>query len=363
MYLHFWYSWLSYILCLFWITILFKYIFIICDCNHNIIYHSLPTNKHFSVFWDKLKHPHNIAFITFLHTLRHYIMPQEYQPLATLLNMANFSIGTLNYLHIATMWHYIYLLLLTYFVEQINFAYFVNAKYFRPPLIKALVKNMTIKSSLFKFSKECCYFLFIFIYFIIVLATSVLPVFNMKAQIASYVSALGQQPVFDMKAQLALYVSVLGHKITFDSNTALHILICQQHSYYKLTRGAVLNFYIASSYSYYFILFAHETLFIFTVTDMLNLRFSLKIYIFKFMIINFYHVSLRIAQKILSYIIYVRFIGHIWTVTGLNIIMQKLATFAYAQVTCHTIAIYSIIAQHESIYEPYPNISLQGDQY
>ena len=177
------------------------------------------------------------------------------------------------------------------------------------PFTKAFVKNMTIKSSLFKFLKECCHFLFIFIYFRMVQATSV-------------------QPVFDMKAQLALYVSVLGHKITFDSNTALHILICQQHSYYKLTRGAVLNFYIASSYSYYFILFAHETLFIFTVTDMLNLRFSLKIYIFKFMIINFYRVSLRIAQKILSYIIYVRFIGHIWTVTGLNIIMQKLATFA-----------------------------------
>ena len=81
------------------------------------------------------------------------------------------------------------------------------------------------------------------------------------------------------------------------------------------------------------------------------------------MIINFSHVSFRIAQKILSYIIYVRFIGHIWTVTGLNIIMQKLATFAYVQVTYHTIAIYSIIAQHESICEPYPNISLQGDQY
>ena len=57
------------------------------------------------------------------------------------------------------------------------------------------------------------------------------------------------------------------------------------------------------------------------------------------------------------------FIGHIWTVTGLNIFMQKLATFAYTQVTCHTIAIYSIIAKHEStICEPYPNISLQGDQ-
>ena len=63
------------------------------------------------------------------------------------------------------------------------------------------------------------------------------------------------------------------------------------------------------------------------------------------------------------YIIYVRFIGHIWTVTGLNIFMQKLATFAYTQVICHTIAIYSIIAKHEStICEPYPNISLQGDQ-
>ena len=58
-----------------------------------------------------------------------------------------------------------------------------------------------------------------------------------------------------------------------------------------------------------------------------------------------------------------RLIGHIWRVTGLNIIMQKLATFAYAQVTCHTITIYSINALHESICEQYPNICLQGDLY
>ena len=58
-----------------------------------------------------------------------------------------------------------------------------------------------------------------------------------------------------------------------------------------------------------------------------------------------------------------RIIGHIWRVTGLNILMQKLATFAYAQVTCHTITIYSISALHESICEQYPHISLQGDQY
>ena len=100
------------ILCLFWTAILLKYIFTICDCNQNIICHTLPTNKSFSVFWDKLKHPHNIAFITFLHTLSHYTMPHEYQLLATLVNVANFSIGTLHYLHIATMWH-IHLLLPT----------------------------------------------------------------------------------------------------------------------------------------------------------------------------------------------------------------------------------------------------------
>ena len=78
------------ILCLFWITILLEYIFPICDCNHNIAYHSWPTNKSFSVFWDKLKHQHNIAFITFLHTLRHYAMPHEYLPLATLLKYGKF---------------------------------------------------------------------------------------------------------------------------------------------------------------------------------------------------------------------------------------------------------------------------------
>ena len=69
------------------------------------------------------------------------------------------------------------------------------------------------------------------------------------------------------------------------------------------------------------------------------------------------------SSKIPSYIIYVRIIGHIWRVADLNIIMQKLATFAYAQVSCHTITIYSIFALHESICELYPHISLQGDQY
>ena len=101
---------------------------------------------------------------------------------------------------------------------------FFNAKYFRPPPIKALVKNMTIKSSFAKFSKECCHFLFIFIYFRMVQATSV-------------------EPVFDMKAQLALCVLALGHKITLDSIIALHTLIYQQHSHYKLTRGAILIFH------------------------------------------------------------------------------------------------------------------------
>ena len=139
---------------------------------------------------------------------------------------------------------------------------FFNAKYFRPPPIKALVKNMTIKSSLFKFSKECCHFLFIFIYFRMVQATSV-------------------EPVFDMKAQLALCVLALRHKLTLDSISALHTVIHQQHSHYKPTRGAVLIFfYIASSTAIYFFLYAHETLLLFSVTDMLNLRFSLKIYIY-----------------------------------------------------------------------------------
>ena len=58
-----------------------------------------------------------------------------------------------------------------------------------------------------------------------------------------------------------------------------------------------------------------------------------------------------------------RNIGLNWRRTGLNINMQKQATFAYTQVICHTITIYNIIAQYESIYGLYPNISLQGDQY
>ena len=164
-------------------------------------------------------------------------MPQEYLSLANFVKIWQFfSIGTLNDLHIATRWHYIYLLLKTYFVEQIIFAYLFNAKYFRPPPIKALVKNMTIKSSLFKFSKECCHFLFIFIYFRMVQATSV-------------------EPVFDMKAQLALCVLALRHKLTLDSISALHTVIHQQHSYYKPTRGAVLIFLHSVIYSYLFLSF------------------------------------------------------------------------------------------------------------
>ena len=85
------------------------------------------------------------------------------------------------------------------------------------------------------------------------------------------------------------------------------------------------------------------------VTDMLNLRFSWRYVFFKFMIREFLSCSFMDSSKIPSYIIYVRIIGHICRVTGLNIFMQKLATFAYAQVTCHTISIYSISALHESI--------------
>ena len=110
------------------------------DCKQNIIFHALPLSKSFYVSWDKLQHPHNIAFITFLHTLRHYTMAHEYQPLATLFNMAKFSTGILNYLHIATMWHYIYLLLPTYLVEQINFAYFFSKNILDHPLLKLLSK-------------------------------------------------------------------------------------------------------------------------------------------------------------------------------------------------------------------------------
>ena len=87
------------------------------------------------------------------------------------------------------------------------------------------------------------------------------------------------ESVFDMMPQLALCVA-LGHKNTLVSIIALHIH--KQHSHYKLTRGVVLNFflYIASSTAIYFFLYAHETLLLFSVTDMLNLRFSLKIYIY-----------------------------------------------------------------------------------
>ena len=61
------------------------------------------------------------------------------------------------------------------------------------------------------------------------------------------------------------------------------------------------------------------------------------------MIINFLScVFMDSSKDSFIYIIYVRFIGRIWTVTDLNIFMQKLATFAYTQVTSHTIAIYGI---------------------
>ena len=57
------------------------------------------------------------------------------------------------------------------------------------------------------------------------------------------------------------------------------------------------------------------------------------------------------------------FSGHIWTVTGLNIFMQKFATFAYNKSLVIPQPFMAFRAQHESIKcEKYPNISLQGDQ-
>ena len=59
-------------------------------------------------------------------------------------------------------------------------------------------------------------------------------------------------------------------------------------------------------------------------TDMINFRFSLKIYIFKFMIIDFLSCIFMDSSKILSsYIIYVRNNGINWRMTGLNINMQE----------------------------------------
>ena len=77
----------------------------------------------------------NINFPFWISYYKPFGLSETLQISIKYINMANFCTAIILSLHIATMWHYIYICFCQHFlVEQINFAYFDNAKYFRPPL-------------------------------------------------------------------------------------------------------------------------------------------------------------------------------------------------------------------------------------